>query len=350
MALYPVLLTCFFLFWRTDLPAERRRRSLAWCVIGAFLPFVTFAIYDLAHTGHPFWHPLVPVFWDTDYWSAVAANVNLCLQNVEMYRTKLCPTPRHDFMGSLRWMYRNHALILPALFFALFALREIRRERGTMIWTLLGGGVFCFLVPTFLLYPHFRHTMLGVAILILLVPLGWDSLSRWKFRWLVLALPVLVVFGLASKFTSGGHPQVFDSYVPALTSVVRGPYYDEGYQARYGIPATRWADAHLPEDAMVIADQRCLGNLDRDWMTIFPATQFRVGLTPDLSADSLHRLLAGLGATHLWVDRARHWDMPEHFPSLSSIITSWEQLLTREDLLKPVYTDSLTCIYRLRPD
>lgn len=347
--LFPIVMICYFLFWREEFPILSRRNKLSLWIGGAFLPFFVFAFYDLAYTGNPFWHPMVPTYWDSGFWSPVAMNLQLVRENVEIYRSRLCPTPLHDLMGSLRWILLNHALILPALFFVPFSLGDIRGPHGKIIFVLLGGGMLCFLVPALILYPHYRHTMLGVAILVLLIPFGWNSLSRSKYRWLATVFPVLVIIGVATKFIAGRHPQVFDLYGPALVSVVRGPYYDETYLTRYGIPATRWANAHLPEDVFIVADQRCLGNLDRDWMTIFPATQFVVELTADLPVDSLYNSLVHLGATHLWVDRARHWDAPRDFPSLAACMTPWELLLTRKDLLESVYADTLTLIYRLHP-
>jgi len=346
--LLPVIMVCYILFWRAGLPLHSRARKLALWIGGMFLPVAVFAFYDLVHTGTPFWHPMVPVFWDPGFWSPVLMNLQLIRENVDIYRSRLCPTLSHDVMGSLRWTFRNHALILPALFFIPFSLGDIRGRRGKIILILLGGGLFCFFAPALILYPHYRHTMLGVAILVLLVPFGWDSLSRSKYRWLTAGLPLLVFVGLASKFAVGRHPQVFDLYIPAVRSVTCGPYFSDTYLTQYGIPATRWANTHLPGDAFVVADQRCLGNLDRDWMTIFPATQFVVELTPAIPADSLYRELAGIGATHIWVDKNRRWDSPDDFPSLISCMVPWERLINRQDLLETIYDDSLTSILSLR--
>jgi len=349
LALFPILALIYVVSWRRELTGEAGRRTFVVTIASAALPFVVFAVYDFAYTGHPFWHPMIPLIWNSDYWSSVSANVFLCRENVDIYRTSICPSLLYNFRGAVRWIIQTHVLILPGMLFAPFALFRIREKWGKFIGLCLTGGLLGFFVPCLLLYCHFRHTMLGVAVFILLIPLGWDALQKSRYRWWTLTLPLLILALLVSKFLGGHHPQIFDLYGPAIRSVVSGPYISKDYEHEYACRATRWANRHLPKDAFVVADDRRLGNLDRDWMTIFPATQFVIGVSPSMTVDSMRQALLNIEATHLWVDRRERWSTSPDFPSLPSHLSAWRGLIEPSGEMPEVYSDNLVRILRIAP-
>jgi len=346
LAIFPLLILCIVTLWRHELTRMSGRKALGLATIAALTPFTVFAIYDFVHTGHPFWHPMIPLFWNADYWSSVSANIFLCRENVDMYRTSICPSLFYNFWGAVRWIIKTQALILPGMLFVPFALFRMREKCGKLVGLCLTGGLLGFLVPCLLLYGHFRHTMLGVAVFILLIPLGWETLQKSRYRWWTLALPLLILVGLMSKFMHGRHPQIFDSYGPALHAVIAGPYPGGEYEKTFVYPAIRWANRHLPKEAFVVADDRRLGNLDRDWMTIFPATQFVIGVSPSMTVDSMRQALLNIGATHLWIDRRERWK-DSNYPSLPRHMKAWQTLIESNSGLQEMYSDSLARILRI---
>jgi len=347
MPLYLVLLACFFLLWWEVLSRAARWKMLTLCAVFALLPVIIFSIYDFIFTGNPFWHPMIPTFWNPEYWAKVPSSIFLTREHMDVVRAKMYPSPVLNPVGALSCIIYGHVLVLPGLFFVPFALFNVCGQIRRVVWLLLPAGLFTVLASSALLGTNLRHTLLGMGILLLLLPLGWDALTQHKFRWLALVVPLLALAGVAHKVSDRRLP-VVEQYLSAFKSVTWGPYFDRDYQNTFGYSATRWANTSLEEDAKIVADALRLGNLDRDWMTISPVVQCIVAVSPEMSADSLRRALRRIGATHLWVDQHQLWKDPTNFPSVPLYLTPWGKLIKRDEWLEPVYADSLVCIYRMK--
>jgi hypothetical protein len=347
-ALVPVLLIAVVTIWRPVLPAGARSNLLFKWLAAASAPVTIFAIYDLANTGNPFWHPMIPVLWDSNYWANVAPNIYILHKHMDFLLHEMYPSPLYNPVGAMSCYLRTNVLIIPTLILAILSLFACRGRFGTVTRFALGGGFFCILLFSITVGPDSRNMLLGTGMILLAAPVGWDWLMQSRYRKIVYYIPVFIVVGMVYKLSDLQLP-IVDQYISRSMRILRGPYYDDAYNKTYFMPAVRWANKHLPSDARIVTDGRLLGNLERDWMTIWPVAQCRVGVSPGMSADSLSQALQHMGTTHLLVDRSALWKTYAIFPDMAEYLAPWGMLLTRDDLLKSVYSDTLTIIYRLQP-
>jgi len=347
--LLPVLLVTIFSIWFPILPATSRKRLLlGWSAL-VVTPAAAFALYNLVHTGNPFWHPMIPVFWDPDYWASVTPNIYVWRAHMDFLLHEMYPSPFYSFTGALICYLRGNVLVIPGLFLALLALFADRRRFGPTVWFMIGGGLFCVLLHSITVGSDLRNVLLGTGMMLLAIPIGWDRLKLSSCRRVAYLIPILAVAGVVYKVSDFQLP-IVDQYISRSLRVLRGPYFDDMYNKDYFLPAAHWANRHLPLDARVITDARLLGNLDRNWMTIWPVAQCLVAVYPEMSADSLRHALGNIGITHLLVDESGLWKTCTICPHMAEYMAPWGKLLARDDWLEPVYADGRARILRLRQD
>ncbi len=258
------------------------------------------------------------------------------------------PTPLADPLGTIALLAKSHVLLLPFFFFVPFAFLVYPSRRSLAIYIAF-AGVTLALIPLCVVGASYRHLLMGCAVLLLLLPVGFDVLRRTWIAPYILTIPA--VFVLAGILVKGADYQfpMFEQYSTRLKRVLTGPYYDRKYHLTFRPDAVSWAESHLPADALVVTDPRRLGLLDRDWLSIYPAQQCCVLVAPDMSVDSLHRALLSLGTSHIWVDLRRYRYYPETFPRIEEFLEPWERFIGQQNRFTPLYEDSLNIIYYLEP-
>jgi len=347
LVLFPVILAIYLFIWLPIMTPRSPGRLLIGWMVFAFWPVAIFFVYNFVHTGNPVWHPMIPSFWDRGYWSGVAPNLFLCRIHMDFLRHNSYPSPVIAPLGFLSFYLRSIVLVLPGMFFASFALLADRRRFGAITLSVIGGGLFSILAYSILVGANPRNTLLGTGMILLLIPIGWDHLMQSKYRKIVLVVPVLIAAGLLYKVSDRRLPMI-EQYFDRCVSVLRGPYLNEQYREAFLYPAAQWINGHLPADAKIITDARLLGNVDRDWMTIWPVAQCIVPVSSEMSSDSLRQSLRGTGVTHLMVDKSRLWKTTTACPLMANHLTPWENLTARKEWLIPVYSDRFVDVFQLR--